>query len=278
MDLASCGFMAPPQDVNANPKPTANPNPKAARSRSRGRVVGFALLALAAVLAGLDLAQGRTPDAVDATTTATAPTTATTHPAGPPPPEPSPPYDGPGTFTYAAVGGKSLGTGTDLKRFHVAVEDGLGFEVAPFAGTVDTILGDPRSWIGDGQLALQRVAAADLADFTIYLASAGTSTRMCAEGGLDTEGYTSCRVGEAVVINADRWVGAVPEFDAPLGDYQAYAINHEVGHALGHNHEACPAPGAPAPVMQQQTLGMQGCVPNGWPWVEGALYTGPPIP
>jgi len=42
-------------------------------------------------------------------------------------------------------------------------------------------------------------------------------------------------------------------------------INHETGHWLGLGHSQCPASGAPAPIMQQQSIDLQGCVINSWP-------------
>jgi hypothetical protein len=74
------------------------------------------------------------------------------------------------------------------------------------------------------------------------------------------------RPGRAVV-NAMRWLAGAATYQ-DLHAYRAYVINHEVGHGLGHPHRGCPAPGAPAPVMVQQTIGLQGCAPNPWPGVS----------
>jgi hypothetical protein len=42
-------------------------------------------------------------------------------------------------------------------------------------------------------------------------------------------------------------------------------INHETGHWLGLGHSNCAGPGQAAPVMQQQSIDMQGCRINSWP-------------
>ncbi|MFB6393452.1 DUF3152 domain-containing protein [Polymorphospora lycopeni] len=195
-----------------------------------------------------------------------------------PTPGPGYPTAGPGTFGFAADEGAVLGTAGTLRRFRVAVEHGMGQDTAAFASAADTILGDPRSWTASGQLRLQHVPQTAAADFTLYLATPATSERMCAAGGLRTEGYTSCRLPGQVIINVARWQEAVPDYGAPLDTYRAYVINHEVGHELGYGHEACPSAGGPAPVMQQQTYGLEGCLANAWPYLDGRRYVGPALP
>jgi hypothetical protein len=188
------------------------------------------------------------------------------------------PVSGPGRFAYAAGRSSVFGMAGPLRRYRVAVEQGTGQRADEFARTVDGTLGDRRSWIGSGRLRLRRVPVGEPAQFTVFLATPGTSERMCAAGGLRTERFTSCRLPGRVVINLARWWLAVPGYGAPLAEYRAYAVNHEVGHELGRGHEACPGIGRPAPVMQQQTLGLHGCLANGWPYVAGRRYAGPPVP
>jgi len=187
---------------------------------------------------------------------------------------------GAGTYQWAATDGAVLGSAGTLRRFKVAVEKTVAFPVADFAGAVDATLGDPRSWIADN-VRLQRVAgSAAGSDFTIYLASPWTAYDLCRRGGVDIRvngtPYTSCRAGNSVVINSSRWFNAVPKYGAPLSAYREYVINHEVGHRLGHGHELCPGPGQKAPVMQQQTLSLAGCVAYSWPYADGQRYAGPP--
>jgi hypothetical protein len=244
-----------------------------AHRRRRAAVV--ATLTVAALLVVGDLARNGFADS----TTAPAPPGQSSQAAQPvQPASTSFPETGPGTFAYAPGQGKILGTAGTLRRYRVAVENGTGPDPAGFAATVDSVLGDPRSWIASRQLRLQRVPGRASAEFTVFLATPGTSAKMCAAGGLYTDRYTSCRLPGKVIINVARWLRSVPSYRAPLAVYQAYAINHEVGHQLGHGHEACPGPGQLAPVMQQQTLGLRGCVAYGWPYLDGRRYDGAPVP
>jgi hypothetical protein len=187
------------------------------------------------------------------------------------------PQTGSGAFVAAAASGPVHGGAGRLYRYRVEVETGTGQDPTEVAAIVDAVLGDPRSWIGGGNVRLQLVPAGASADFSVLLASPATSEAICATGGLKTNGYASCRLPGRVVLNLARWLTAVPDYGASLEEYRRYLINHEVGHQLGHGHEACPGPGQPAPVMQQQTYGLTGCVANAWPYIGGKRYAGRPV-
>ena len=174
-----------------------------------------------------------------------------------------------GAGTLSVVDGSSGVTGTGpLRRFIVEVEDGVDVDGPGFATAVETTLGDPRSWGSGGRMSFQRVGVAEAAagqfEFKVSLVSPGHMETYCP--GVGTGGYTSCRYGDRAVINLARWAGAVPDYQGDIATYRLYVINHEVGHVLGNGHQPCPGPGQLAPVMQQQTLGLLGCVKNAWPY------------
>ena len=182
------------------------------------------------------------------------------------------PVGGDGRWSVATTSGPVVGHAGTLLRYRVAVEDGiLGISPDEFAAQVSTVLSDPRSWIGTGRWRLRLVGSASGYNFTIYLATPATRDKLCANG---YDRYTSCRVGDKVVLNVARWVHGVPNYGADLEVYREYMVNHETGHRLGHGHELCPGPGRLAPVMQQQTLGLHGCVANAWPIADGHPYAG----
>jgi hypothetical protein len=208
---------------------------------------------------------------------------ATPAPTVAPTPTAPPSYatNGPGTYAYAAGLSAVFGTAGGLRTYRVAVETGVPVSVDDFAAMVDRTLSDERSWIGGANVRLQRVPGDSPGyQFTVALVTPGTAQKLCGAVGLDIfwhgEPYTSCQAGAKAVINLTRYLKSVPDYGAPLADYRQYAINHEVGHVLGHGHELCPAQGQPAPVMQQQTFDLQGCVANSWPYLDGKRYAGPP--
>ncbi|MGC5659252.1 DUF3152 domain-containing protein [Micromonospora sp. WMMD723] len=185
-------------------------------------------------------------------------------------------YPADGTNRWQVAAGETTaprGTGR-LLRYRVAVErDIRGLPAAEFAAEVSATLTAPQGWTTGGTLRLWRVGPGGPADFTVHLATPGTRDELCGDAA---DGYTSCRNGDRVVINVARWVKGVPGYGADLAVYRRYVVNHEVGHRLGHGHERCPGRGRPAPVMQQQTLGLHGCTANASPYRNGRRYSGPP--
>jgi hypothetical protein len=170
----------------------------------------------------------------------------------------------------AAQGDLPAGHDGRLFRYRVAVEKDIkGLAAADFAKTVEKTLADPHGWTAGGHRRFQRVGPGRPSDFTVYLATPGTRDRLCDD---NADGYTSCRNGKSVVLNVARWVKGVPGIALPT--YRQYMVNHEVGHRLGNGHQLCPGKGDLAPVMQQQTLGLHGCLPNPWPYPGGHPYNG----
>jgi hypothetical protein len=167
-----------------------------------------------------------------------------------------------GAFSVAPGASPRVGTGP-LRTYAVEVEHGTGIAPADFAVEVDRILGAARGWTADGSVAFQRTAGGPV-DLRVVLATPETTDELCAP--IRTNGIYSCRNGGRAVINLMRWTEGSPESRLALDEYRIYVISHEVGHAIGHDHVGCPAAGAPAPVMMQQTKGIGACAPNPWPF------------
>jgi hypothetical protein len=170
------------------------------------------------------------------------------------------PEAGPGTFRVAADAPRTA-PGVQATSYTVEVEDGLPFAVDGVAEVVDATLSDPRGWSATGRHQLRRVNTE--ASLRVVLASPATADGLCSP--LETQGRLSCRNGHMVVLNAWRWANGANGYERRLPDYRRYVVNHEIGHALGYPHVTCPGVELPAPVMLQQTIGLDGCLPNPWP-------------
>lgn len=143
-------------------------------------------------------------------------------------------------------------------------------DLTEFSDTVFSTLNDPRGW-PRASAVFQEADGTDpnACSMTLTLAAADQMTSFSTEC---SDEY-SCRVGNDVVINVDRWNNATEGWlnaGGTVERYRTMVINHEVGHRLGHldNELTCPAVNQPAPLMQQQSMDLLGCVPNEWPLDE----------
>jgi len=196
-----------------------------------------------------------------------------------------------GEGTFHAVRGTSdrVGQGEEF-TYVIEVEDGIDLTDGEdaFATVVEATLSHPYSWIGSGQVALRRIDTGT-PDLRISLASQQTARTEC---GFAIRYDTSCflRTTGQVVLNAARWERGALAFQADIGRYRRYLINHETGHFFNNPHRYCPANGGLAPLMMQQTLTTANdelaaltadiqnepvptdgnvCRPNEWPYPAG---------
>lgn len=205
------------------------------------------------------------------------------------------PTSGAGTFTMATGGTDQVGTGATLVKYRIEVENGITWGANPvwtptsFAAAVDIILAGTRGWTDSADhpitnaaekmtgasWSFQRVSTTSYS-VRVLLATPDTVDKLCGSVGLQTLGQVSCRYGTTEVINLRRWLKGVTDFGTDLTGYRNMVINHEMGHFLGFDHMLCPGAGQSAPVMQQQTMALNGCQPNPYPFTQdGTFVTGP---
>ncbi|WP_182524254.1 DUF3152 domain-containing protein [Nocardioides dongkuii] len=152
----------------------------------------------------------------------------------------------------------------DVRRtvtYRVETRGRVTASVRQFRRLVQQTYDHPRGWRGagvrfrpvarGGQISVVLAEASRVPDFSPVCSSTW-----------------SCRVGRYVIINQDRWKHASPAWNAANGALRGYrhmVVNHETGHWLGFGHAGCPGRGRPAPVMMQQSKGLDGCRFNPFP-------------
>lgn len=159
-------------------------------------------------------------------------------------------------------------TATRVVTYSVATRGTVTADFDEFKATAASVYNSSLGW---SRLGVSFSEVATGGDFTLWLAEdvqvPSFSSSVC-------DSTYSCSTGRNVIINQTRWLngsGAWNETGSALGNYRTMVLNHELGHWLGHGHRFCSSDGAPAPVMQQQSMSMQGCATNPWP-LANELY------
>ena len=139
-------------------------------------------------------------------------------------------------------------------------------------GSLDDLIGklaatyaDARGWNDGGTIAFEHVDSG--CSYTVWLSAPQYMTSF----GTICDDYYNCQVGTNVIVNDDRWERATDPWNQTgrtIEEYRSLIINHETGHRLGFRDNtttACSQPSELAPVMMQQSIGLNGCAFNPWP-------------
>jgi hypothetical protein len=136
---------------------------------------------------------------------------------------------------------------------------------AMFAALAAPLLLHPLGWTKFSQYAFTVVKQRP-ADIVVTLAPQAAMDAMFPD--FKHERLSVCNMAtRAIFINEARWLREYDDdkSELQLPAYRAYVIQHEVGHALGKQHERCGGAGKKTPVMLQQTKGTGGCTPYPFP-------------
>ncbi len=163
-------------------------------------------------------------------------------------------------YVSTGTGGTSVRQEQMHYTYTAAKKGDVSSSVRTFTRVVREALGNSRGWSLGRDIRFSRVSNG--APLRVWLAAPDVVDRadpVCSA-------RWSCRVGSDVYINERRWIsGTVTWSSRPRYDYRRYVLNHEVGHWLGLGHASCSGAGAPAPVMLQQSMRLDGCRANLWP-------------
>lgn len=165
------------------------------------------------------------------------------------------------TTTVTSPSRRYVGHVVDTRKtvtYSVSTRGSISQSLSTFKSQAHETLNDPRGWRANG-IAFKRVSSGG--SFTLVLSQASKVPSF--SSGCSSK--WSCRVGRYVIINQDRWRSASSAWKGSLRDYRHMVINHETGHWLEKGHAKCGSRGSLAPVMQQQSISLQGCKFNPWP-------------
>lgn len=160
----------------------------------------------------------------------------------------------------AAVSTQALPSSGRVVTYSVGTRGQVSSDLATFSAEANQTLNDPRGWARLG-VSFKEIPSGG--QFSLLLTSPSV---LGSVPGCGAE--WSCRSGTSVMINDTRWTNASTSWNQAGGnlrDYRHMVVNHEVGHWLGHGHLHCSAAGALAPIMQQQSISLEGCTFNPWP-------------